>query len=435
MRSYLEVLAIPGAKRFCGAGLITRFANSMVGIAVTLLVSGLYSEYALAGQVVAAMTIAGAVCAPLVAGLIDRLGQARVGHPLIGSYVVAAVALVVCASFRLPGPVLCLIAAVMGVTVFRVGAMVRARWTHLLGATPALQPAFALESMFDDVAFVLGPTIATVVSTLAWPGLGPLPQAGVGLIVLVLLGGGLTFLGQRQSEPPVRRRPAGQARPRPVIARPGVLVLAVAFIGVGVQFGSNGIAMVAVCEALGTKWAAAPIMAVGSTASMLGALWYGSRPWRKPLAERFVIGVVLVAGPAILFLLAHQQWSLAIVSALSGLAISPTFITGNSLMARLVPASSLTEGLTWIDVALSIGLALGSAGSGWMIDHYGPHSGYWVLAVGAVMAMLIVLACARSLSRHMRRADQAAASAAAELATVPPADAALAAEAETAGPA
>ncbi|MDR1077921.1 MAG: MFS transporter [Propionibacteriaceae bacterium] len=407
MRAYLEVLALPGAKRFCGAGLITRFANSMVGIAVTLLVSGLYSEYALAGQVVAAMTIAGAVCAPLVAGLIDRLGQARVGRPLIGVYVVAALALILAASWRLPGPALCAIAAVMGVTVFRVGAMVRARWSHLLGATPALQPAYALESMFDDVAFVLGPTIATAVATWAWPGVGVVPQAGVGLIVLVLLGGGLSFLGQRRTEPPVRRRAPGQARSGSVIARPGVLVVALAFIGVGVQFGSNGIAMVAVCEELGAKWAAAPIMAIGSTASMLGALWYGSHAWRKPLAERFVIGIVLVAGPAVLFLLAHQFWSLAIVSALSGLAISPTFITGNSLVARLVPASGLTEGLTWIDVALSIGLALGSAASGWMIDHYGPHTGYWVLSAGAVLAMLIVLASSRNLTRQVGRIGRA----------------------------
>jgi predicted MFS family arabinose efflux permease len=63
-----------------------------------------------------------------------------------------------------------------------------------------------------------------------------------------------------------------------------------------------------------------------------------------------------------------------------------------ALVEKSVPASRLTEGMTWLITGLSIGVAIGAASSGWMIDHFGAASGFWVaLAAGAVVMGAAVL--------------------------------------------
>src|SRR5665647_339111 len=80
---YRDVLARPGALAFSSAGVLARLPMSMVGIAVVLAVSEIYGSYGLAGQITAVYVIVHSVCAPFLARLVDRLGQARVMRPAI----------------------------------------------------------------------------------------------------------------------------------------------------------------------------------------------------------------------------------------------------------------------------------------------------------------------------------------------------------------
>lgn len=397
MRAYLKALSVPGALRFVGPAFLARFPGAMIGIALTLMVSGLYQEYSLAGLVGGCWTVAAAVGAPLVGRLIDRHGQSRVGFPLVVITTSATVGLIICAVNQAHWGWLVVTAAVSGLAGFPMGSLTRSRWSHLLGADPLLQSAFALESMFDDVAFIAGPTVATIVATAVWPRLGVHPEAAMVLSATILALGVVLFLSQRSTEPPVKP----VERQASAIRIAGVPLVAVVFVGIGVIFGANDITMVAVAEGLGHKAWSGPILGLGSVASMTGALVYGSRAWRMSLVRRFVIGLVCVAGTSLLFLLAFDWWSLIVVSVLSGLAISPSFINGNTLIQRIVPAHNLTEGLTWIGTALLVGIAAGGAVAGRVIDRFGPHSGFWVLAVGCVMAIAVGAAAGRTLGRRV----------------------------------
>ena len=76
---------------------------------------------------------------------------------------------------------------------------------------------------------------------------------------------------------------------------------------------------------------------------------------------------------------------LALALFLSGASISPTFITAFGLIERHVPASKLTEGITWAMTGIGIGMAVGSFTSGWVIDQFGAGNGFWVsVAAGGV---------------------------------------------------
>jgi MFS family permease len=376
----------------------------MAIIGVTMMVQELYRSYQLAGMVAAVMTVATALAAPVVGRLLDRRGQRKVGHCLIALFFLSSGGLAVACLQHAATVWLCILAVVVGATLFPTSALVRSRWVYLLADPALITTAFSFESVFDDIAYMCGPALATLVATTVNP------TAGLALAVLTLLVGGLGLLAQRDSQPPVHPRPENQDHAKLAIRLPGVWAVCLVFLGVGVVFGANGIAMVAVCESLGVKWAAGLLLGLGSAASMIGALVYGARQWRSPLHRRFQICLVLLAVTSGLFLLAKSVPLLAIVSVLAGVAISPSFINGNALIQRLTPPHQLTEGMTWIGTMLNCGTAVGSALAGRLIEQFRPSAGYWALAGGALLALLIAVVSVGTLSQHSQEPHRKAGS-------------------------
>jgi predicted MFS family arabinose efflux permease len=68
-----------------------------------------------------------------------------------------------------------------------------------------------------------------------------------------------------------------------------------------------------------------------------------------------------------------------------------------ALVENIVPAAKLTEGLTWLVTGLSVGVAIGAASSGWLVDAFGARSGFWV----SIGAGVVVLAAAVQSYRRL----------------------------------
>lgn len=108
---------------------------------------------------------------------------------------------------------------------------------------------------------------------------------------------------------------------------------------------------------------------------------------------QLAIATAVVAGTGLLPLLGHTVPTLALTVFLSGLAISPVFITAFGLIERRSPASMLTEGITWAVAGIGIGMALGAFVAGWVVDVYGARSGFYVgIAAGAAALSTVLLA-------------------------------------------
>jgi hypothetical protein len=126
--------------------------------------------------------------------------------------------------------------ALSGGAALQVGSLVRARWSALVGDSPALEAAFALESILDELIFVLGPAPVTALA------LGVAPGAGLlGALVLTTVGSFALAL-QRRTEP----APAGvrDLSGRSAISTPGLRVPVATFVAVGAIFGTLDVAMV-----------------------------------------------------------------------------------------------------------------------------------------------------------------------------------------------
>lgn len=396
---YRAVLSLPGALRFSLAGVVARFHMSMLGLGIVLMVSTLYGEpgkgdYAMAGRVVSANIVAFSICSPQISKLVDRYGQSRVMRPAVVASGLSIVGLVAAATAHAAEWVLYVFAALAGATGGSIGALVRARWSHLVTDPAQLHTAYSLESVLDEFVFVVGPVLATVLATAV------APQAALVIAAAAIVGGGLLFLAQRATEPPPRGASAkGEGS---VLRAPGLLVVAVIFLGIGAIFASTDVATVAFAEEVGQKAASGPVLAVFAAGSLVGGLVYGARQWASPLWRRFVVGVLALAVGVCFFFAASTLWLLAAAMFVVGLAIAPTLINGNGLVQQFVPPTKLTEGLSWANTALTVGVAIGSPVAGSFIARSGSHGGFLVVVGAAVFAVVVTLLSARSLRRHAR---------------------------------
>jgi MFS family permease len=389
---YLALLRLPGAARFCVAGMVGRAPMAMFGLGTLLLVASKTGRYGLAGLVAGVGSIGYAVTAPQVARFADRFGQQRVLRPLVAIF--AASCLVFVASTELGAPVwvLMITGCAAGSSVPSLGSMVRARWSTLLGGGPLLQSAFALESVVDEMIFVVGPALVTLLAA-------ALPPAGVLLCVVLSVTGTLLFAAQRKTEPPVQPTD-GQATNAVKgirLSAPGLLTMAPLYLCLGAMFASIDISTVDFAQRHGHKPLAGFILGTYALGSAIGGLWYGSRTWRAPVERRFAITLILTVAGVATFWAQPALLTLDAGMLVAGLTISPTLIAGYSLIERQAPAARRTEAMTWLSSAISIGLAAGSATSGRIIDVAGPRWGYGFAATCGLFAVTICLVGLRRL--------------------------------------
>jgi MFS family permease len=395
---FLEVLARPGALAFSAAGFLGRMPMSMFGLGTVLLIASVTGRYGLAGLVAAAGSVGYAICAPQAARLADRFGQRRVLRPLAVFFAAAVAALIACAQWRAPLWALLATGAIAGASMPSLGPMVRARWSALLGDSPQLHTAFSLESVADEAIFVIGPAVVTLLATEVHP------AAGVAVAMVACVAGTLLLAAQRRTEPPAESVPGAAAAPGSVVAAPGLITMAPVYLFLGAMFATIDLSTVAFAQSRGHKPLAGFILGAYALGSAVGGLCYGSRTWASPAHRRFAVTLCVVATGTATFWAVPGLAVLALVIFCSGLAISPTFITGFSLIGQQAPPGRRTEAMAWLTSAISVGVAAGSAVAGQVIDAAGARWGY---AFAAGCGAAAVTSCLLGL-RRLRLAPQPA---------------------------
>lgn len=388
---YRELLAVRRAWMFVVAGFFGRMHMAMMGLAIVLFVYSVTGSYGTAGAVAATSAIAYATAAPLVGTSADRHGQRRVLLPMGLFHATAVTMLAACALLGAPLWTLFPAAAATGGTSTSLGAMVRARWIHHLGDTSALQAAFSVESVADEIIFIVGPIIVTTLAAAVHP-------IGGVLVAGTMTACGTTALAlQVHTQPPPRPRPRGGSGS--AITVPGLRVLMAVFLLAGSVFAAIDVTVVAFARTQRHPAAAGVVLASYALGSMVAALWYGARHWRSPLERRFLIGLTLFATGCVPLPLITGLLPLGVLILLAGMAVTPTIVPGMALVQRLVPAHQRTEGLTWVSTSIYVGVAVGASLSGRVIDAYGTTVGFVLPLTGAGLAATIALGGMRLLRR------------------------------------
>jgi MFS family permease len=241
---YQDIFRAPGSFAFSASGLIARLPVAMITLGIVTMLSQTHGTYWLAGAVSAAFALSNALIAPQISRFIDRYGQRRVLPPVTTITILALMALIVSARYGAPSWVLFLFAILAGFMP-SISAMVRARWTEIYRDTPKLHTAFALESVVDEIIYMLGPILSIGLSVVLFPEAGPLAAT------LFLAVGTLLFIAQKSTEPPVHVQ--DKSKGASVIRLRPLQWIVLTLIAIGAIFGTAEVTAIAFAEEQGQR--------------------------------------------------------------------------------------------------------------------------------------------------------------------------------------
>ena len=383
---YARLFAVPGSVAFSFAGWVARLPIPMLGLGAVLLVAGETGSYGLAGAVSGTLALSFSVASPQWARAMDRRGQGAVLRVAMTGYVLSGVAFVVAVTTGAPLWTWFVLAALCGANGPNIGSLVRARWAEALAEPDRRQTAFALEAVVDEVVFVVGPPLVTLLATLAAPPAGFLTGITLGAV------GGFWLAQQQGTEPAVAPVDPGAPSRRWAALNATVVVVAVTYAAVGTVFGAMDVVVVGFADEEGAPALAGLALAVYAFGSLLAGLLYGVARLRGSLSARFLVTAVAFG------LAAQVLWGvgslavLVVAGFVAGTAIAPVLVSGTSLVESRVPRTALTESLSWTTTGLTLGVTAGSALAGAAVDAWGAQSAFAVPAGAAAVSALVALA-------------------------------------------
>ena len=381
---YRTLFAAHGAWGFSLAGLVARLPLPMTGIGIITMLSQLHGSYTQAGVLSASFILTYALLSPQISRLVDRYGQSRILPSAAAISVSGMLILLSSAWWETPGWML-FAGALLAGFMPSMSAMIRARWTALYRGNPCLQTAWSLETVLDEVSFIAGPPLAVGLSVLLFP------QASLAATSLLLLVGVFALVIQRSTEPPVSVRRAATDGTGSVIRLPNVRLLTLMMVAMGIIVGSVDIVSVAFAGQTGTPAAASLVLSAYAAGSCLAGLIFGALQLQTPLHRLLLLAGFATAATTLPLPLVHSIPALAVAVLAAGVFFAPTMIVAMSLLERMVPERSLTEGMTWLLSGLNVGVALGAVVSGQVVDETGVQAGFTVTLCAGALVLLLAL--------------------------------------------
>lgn len=375
---YRDIFRAPGTIGFATAGFIARLPMAMVPMGLVAMLSQTHGEYWLAGAVSAAFALTNALISPQISRFVDRNGQARILTPATVVAVLAFILLLAATYWRWPTALLFVFAALAGIMP-SMPAMIRARWSEIYRDTPQLTTAFAFESVSDEILYMTGSVLSIGLSV------GLFPEAGPLFATLLLAIGTFLFVIQKKTEPRIHTSMRAEGVSA-ITARPLQLITFV-LLALGMLLGTAEVAAIALTRELGQPAMASVVLAGYAAGSLVVGLVFGVLKLKASLAQQFVAAALIAALTALPLPFVTNIPMMAAALFLAGAAVSPTFITAFGLIEQRIPAAKLTEGMTWAMTGIGIGMAVGSFSAGYVVDAFGPASGFWVSVVAGVMAL------------------------------------------------
>jgi hypothetical protein len=384
--TYRTLLRAPGAAAFFLTAAAGRVGIAMTSLGIVWLVHARTGSYATAGLVTGGFAVAEAVAGPQLARLIDRFGQARVLPPALLAHAAAVAALLALVAAGTPDWLMTAGGVLVGATIPQLGALSAARWVALLRdeRAAALPTAFALEALANELAFLAGPALVSILGASGYP------AAGSVLAAALVVAGGLCFAAQRRTAPSASGA-AERHRSGRSLLRPGFAVLAGVNLAIGGFFGAMQISVTAFAVGHGAAGTAAALFTVSSCASLLAGWLYGLRRWRTAPRVQLAVAAAGLAVGCLPLLAAGSPVELGFGLALTGLAIPLNLVLCSVLAEAAVHRAVLTQAFVWLNSASAAGSAGAAAAAGWAVNTSGAHGGFAVAAMAAgVMAVLAV---------------------------------------------
>lgn len=291
-------------------------------------------------------------------------------------------------------------AGVAGGALPPISSMIRTRWSYLLRGSPPLNTALAFESVVDELVFIIGPVLVTFLSTTGHTTSGLVTAFALAVV------GSLLFAAQVETEPP----PSGHHPHRgpSALRTAGLLVLCPVGAALGMVLGSVEVGLVAFADKVDKEALSGVLIASLAVGSMVAGIAWGLRHWSSELRPRLLLTLAALSAGSFVLVFVPTMWLTIVLVFVAGTAVSPSLISAFTLTERLIPPRLLTEGFTWLGTALGLGVAVGVAAAGKLIDRFDANAAFAVAAAAATIATAVVLLGQPVLHEHRAEARRGA---------------------------
>jgi MFS family permease len=352
--------------------LFARLPLGMLSLAILMHVSETTGSYGQAGLVVACVSIAEAIAMPISARLTGRFGVTPV---VLSAAVINSIGFLALALAPAQLVLLCALGVVVGASIPPMMPVVRALYPRMVPAD-TVRALFAFDTTAQELIWVTGPVVVTVLTSLVSTAAPLLAAAGITLT------GSIAFvLSLQPRQPRIARSSSSFGR---VLARQEVLLAFVANLALVASFMALEVGVVA---QLGHSMAGVAI-SVSSLGSLIGGLLIGQR--QLGLGGLAATLAVVVVGTAVTAVVTGPLQFVALFVA--GFGFAPAMAVLYHAVSRGVAESAAAEAFGWLNTGALAGGAAGTAVSGVLNDAWGPIGSYAValaLAVGAAVSPLI----------------------------------------------
>lgn len=391
--AYREVIRARGAPAFAMAGFLLRIPIAMYPVALVLLVTLSGGSYARGGLLTAGFILGSALGNPLLSRFADRAGQRAVILPAATAHLLALVATVWAVDADAPAAVEFVLATLLGLSFVPVGALVRARWIHALGRSrQQLGTALSLESILDEVSYIVGPLLAAALAT----SVGSLAPFAL-ITLLVLVGGGVLHREHVSAPPAHGSRQAATGR----LPRVTVLIV-LTMVAIGVTLISIDLAAIAYVGQAGLAGWTGAVLSCFATGSALAGLGYGLVHWQTSVVRRLPLVAAAFAVLPALLLPVGSVPQLAAALFVVGMGTAPLLTTVFGVLEQVSPPDRLTEVLAGVTTGLNIGAGLAAPAVGAVADAAGAGTALAMPLAVALVTGVLALVTAVACSRHRR---------------------------------
>ncbi|MFM8897994.1 MAG: MFS transporter [Actinomycetota bacterium] len=358
--------------------MVGRIPVAMNTVALVFLISTVRDSFLLAGIASSIYTLCGAIVGPRIGRRADRIGTRPVLLPITFINISSILAIVYFSSRSIP--LLLIFSALAGASMPSFGSYTRTRWSRSIEDKRELGVALSLESVADETAFVIGPALAGFLFALY----GPDSPLLAGLLFTLAGGIGLAITSFDQLRSEVHEEIHGG-----LLKITYVKSLLASLVALGLLFGSNFVVILAVAKENGRAADGGLWVGLYPIGSLIAGLVYGFIHWKSRSALRytFALAFMTLSTSAILFF--QDIDTIAFFIILSGIGIAPTLIAANEQLKELVPLGRLNEAFSLLGASLQIGITLGSALSGALVDRFGGWKGFYFMTAATLLATLL----------------------------------------------
>jgi len=358
--------------------MVGRIPVAMNTVALVFLISTVRDSFLLAGIASSIYTLCGAIVGPRIGRRADRIGTRPVLLPITFINISSILAIVYFSSRSIP--LLLIFSALAGASMPSFGSYTRTRWSRSIEDKRELGVALSLESVADETAFVIGPALAGFLFALY----GPDSPLLAGLLFTLAGGIGLAITSFDHHRSEVHEEIHGG-----LLKITYVKSLLASLVALGLLFGSNFVVILAVAKENGRAADGGLWVGLYPIGSLVAGLVYGFIHWKSRSALRYTLALAFMTLSTSAILFFQDIDTIAFFIILSGIGIAPTLIAANEQLKELVPLRRLNEAFSLLGASLQIGITLGSAFSGALVDRFGGWKGFYFMTAATLLATLL----------------------------------------------